>query len=284
MHCQSGQMERAVEKSGGVGKKMSRHVARIKIVEWKTRNVEAHGGRQNQVAEHHDQMHEEMKKLEVKTSEEALPLVQKKTRFLEIAWIRKLEKDAEGGGLAEFSPLSRAYRRWITWRKWVWSLRERVRMYKRWCMRLQGRRRKVVRRTCMEAGARRGNGGAPGSLQMRSKAPTWTPIVKAIMDEGKSQKSQKSKWRVRWKVKKLRVRREKRDARLRKKSTEHGSGRSGRAELRVECDQRSAKDVISLRQSTQRKNSLLLAVDVRGDQGRWGIIQRCHNEFLKANW
>ena len=36
-------------------------------------------------------------------------------------------------------------------------------------------------------------------------------------------------------------------ARLRKRSKEHGSGRSGRTEFRTECDQCSAKDDISLR-------------------------------------
>ena len=40
---------------------------------------------------------------------------------------------------------------------------------------------------------------------------------------------------------------QRRDARLRERSKERGSGRSGRTELRAECDQCSAKDHISLR-------------------------------------
>ena len=39
MHCRSGQMERAVERSGGVGKKVSRYDAGSESIERKTRNI-----------------------------------------------------------------------------------------------------------------------------------------------------------------------------------------------------------------------------------------------------
>ena len=51
MYCQSGQMERAVERSGGVGKKVSEYEAISELTELKTRHIQRHGGRQNQVAE-----------------------------------------------------------------------------------------------------------------------------------------------------------------------------------------------------------------------------------------
>ena len=56
-----------------------------------------------------------------------------------------------------------------------------------------------------------------------------------------------------------------RDARLRKRSKEHGSGRSGRTDFRIEYDQCSAKAVVSMLKSVQRKDSQLLTVDVGGD-------------------
>ena len=83
---------------------------------------------------------------------------------------------------------------------------------------------------------------------MRSKAPTWTFMVKATMDEGKSKITEVKVACQERKVKNLRARREKnnsgrirRGARLRKRSKEDGSGRSGRTVFRAECDQRSAE-------------------------------------------
>ena len=89
---------------------------------WKTKI-----GMQSRATEkHHDQIFEEMKKLEEKKSGEALPTCAGKVRFVEISererrskkaaenW--KLQKAEEGGGLAGLSlPFSHAgHRRWIT--------------------------------------------------------------------------------------------------------------------------------------------------------------------------
>ena len=46
MHCQLGQMKRAVKRSGGVGKKVSKYKAGSEIIECKTRNIEKYIGRQ----------------------------------------------------------------------------------------------------------------------------------------------------------------------------------------------------------------------------------------------
>ena len=86
-----------------------------------------------------------------------------------------------------------------------------------------------------------------------TEVPMWTLMVKATMDEGKSEKTEVKVACWERKEKQFRARREnnsvriRRDARFRKRSKEHGSGRSGRTEFRTECDQCSAKDDISLR-------------------------------------
>ena len=73
MNCQSGQMERAVQKVWWSVNYLSEN----------TRNIQRHAGRQNQDAEQsnrksYDQIFEEMKELEEKKSVEPLLLVQKK--------------------------------------------------------------------------------------------------------------------------------------------------------------------------------------------------------------
>ena len=83
MHCQLGQMERAVRRSGGVGKKVSEYEAGSELCERKSSHIQRHGGRQNQDAEQSKgtycgQISDEMKELEEMKSEEALLLVQKK--------------------------------------------------------------------------------------------------------------------------------------------------------------------------------------------------------------
>ena len=68
----------------------------------------------------------------------------------------------------------------------------------------------------MEAGARGGNGGGGErkSLRMRLKAPTWTLMSKATMDEGKSKITEVKVACWERKVKKLRARRENNSGRI----------------------------------------------------------------------
>ena len=51
MYCQSGEIERAVVRSGWVGKKVSKYDAGSEIIKLETRSIERHGGKQNHVAE-----------------------------------------------------------------------------------------------------------------------------------------------------------------------------------------------------------------------------------------
>ena len=86
MHCQLGQMERAVERSGGVGKRCQ-HTSRSERQEILKGMVED----KNYVAEPEQRksitskLLRRMKKLEEKKSKEALLLVTGKARFVEIS-------------------------------------------------------------------------------------------------------------------------------------------------------------------------------------------------------
>ena len=121
----------------------------------------------------------------------------------------------------------------------------------------------------MEAGARKGKRRCrrPESLRMRWKAPTWTLVVKATMDEGKAKITEVKRRARRGRSRNCKKIRGRicRDAGLSKRSKEHGPGRRGRTELCTKCNQSSAEADVSLRQSVQRKDPQLLAV---GDTGR----------------
>ena len=83
MYCQLGQVGCKAERSGGVGKKVSKHEAGNTRIERKTRKFKSTmedklklQSRANK--RYHDLIFEEMKELEEKKSEEALQMVQKK--------------------------------------------------------------------------------------------------------------------------------------------------------------------------------------------------------------